>query len=252
MKRYSILALLFFGIVSSVVLGQTVVPKTLPTVREGDFTFIKKLKPTGNGLVMDIRGDPEAVTDMLTQRLEEATGGKLKSFKKGIMGIEGAVIEAISGNTFDYYFRVDDLKEEGSPRSQVTFFASVGNYNFLDSGKYPIEMENCKTWLQGLWGWKRLKEIAIEEAAQQTKLAEAQKQQQALEETEAKLTEEKTKLADELSKLQERINVLNEKVASNDEALAKHQKTKAEQLKAMEEMRAQLQKLINERISLQQ
>lgn len=251
MKKYLTLLLIFSGIIGASVFAQTIVPTTPTAVREGDFAFIKKLKASGNGLAMDINGDVESVSMMLKERLEEATGAKVKSFKKGISGVEGVVLEAISGNTFDYYYRVDEKKGSSPARSTITFFASVGNYNFMDSGKYPSEIDATKIWLQNLYAWKRLKEIAVEEASQQTKLAEAEKKGKEMDEAATKLAEEGKRMEEELAKLQEKIKNLNSKIDENKKAISKQEEAQTKHKKTVEEIRAQLQKLLNEKTSLQ-
>jgi valyl-tRNA synthetase len=237
MKKYLTLLLILIGLMGTSIFAQTIVPSTPSAVREGDFAFVKKLKAVGNGLAMDINGDAETVSMMLKERLEEATREKVKSFKKGILGVEGVVLEAISGNTYDYYYRVDEKKGSSPASSTITFFASVGNYNFMDSGKYPSEIDATKIWLQKLYAWKRLKEISVEEASQQTKLAAAEKKGKEMEE--------------ELAKLQEKIKNLNSKLEENKKAISKQEEAQKKHKNTVEEIRAQLQKLLNEKTSLQ-
>lgn len=251
MKNHLLFALLLSLSVSIPLFAQTIVPQTPTPVLEGDYSFVKKIKATGHGLAMDVAGEEEVITEMMSQRLEEASGEKVKSIKKDIMGIEGVVLEAISANTFDYYFKVEKLKSE-IPRSRVTFFVSVGNYNFINSEKYPNEVEASKVWLQKLLVWKRLKEIAVEEAAQQTKLMEAQKKQEALLEKEKGMLEEKLKLEDEIAKLLAKVQELEKKKISNAEALKKHEVSKTAQAKNVEEIKDQLQQLLNEKLKIQQ
>ncbi len=252
MKKYPAYILLFFGILSSTLFAQTLVPKVPLAVREGDFEFVKKLKATGNALSMDIIGSEDAVTAMMTNRIQEATGGKVKALKKGIYGLEGTVLEAISGNTYDYYFRVEEIKDkEGPAKSRITFFVSLGNYNFLDSGKYPSEIEASRIWLQRMLAWQRLKEIAEEEKQQQLVLQEEEKKQLVFTETETKLAEEQQKLNEEIRKLQEKLDSLNGKLAENKKAIQANEEAKTEQSKKVLESKTQLQKLLNEKTSIQ-
>jgi len=251
MKKYLTLLLILIGLMGTSIFAQTIVPSTPSAVREGDFAFVKKLKAVGNGLAMDINGDAETVSMMLKERLEEATGEKVKSFKKGILGVEGVVLEAISGNTYDYYYRVDEKKGSSPASSTITFFASVGNYNFMDSGKYPSEIDATKIWLQKLYAWKRLKEISVEEASQQTKLAAAEKKGKEMEEAATKLSDEGTRMEEELAKLQEKIKNLNSKLEENKKAISKQEEAQKKHKNTVEEIRAQLQKLLNEKTSLQ-
>lgn len=252
MKKYLIFVLLLSVAFGTTLFAQTLVSQTPTQVLEGDFTFIKKIKATANGLTMDIAGESEMITEMMTKRLEEATGEKVKSFKKGIMGMEGVMLESISANTYDYYFRVDEIKNKDPERSKITLFVSVGNHNFINSDKYPNEVAASKVWLQKLLSWKRLKEIAIAEAAQQIKLEEAEKQQAVITETATKLNENKANMDAEFEKLQAKLKELAKKKESNDQALLKHEVSIKDHAKNVEEIRAKLQTLLNEKMILRQ
>jgi len=248
MKQISLFAICLLMMASMI--AQTVVPTTPLAVHEGEFPFIKKLKLKGNAFVMDAPLPLEEMTNVLKTRLEKESGQKVKSMKKGISGLESVIIQGISGNTYDYYYRVEDASENGVTNTRITFFTSVGNYNFLDSEKYAGEADAVKIWLQGLLSWKRLQEIVKAEAELQMSIQTVEKQQVELESSSQKLTEEKTKLDEEMVKLQEKLNALKEKQTANETAIQANTTAQEAQKKKIEEIRAQLQSLLNEKNGL--
>jgi hypothetical protein len=230
MKRAFItLTMTFLSI--ACLLAQTPVVTGTPVVREGDFEFEKKYKATAYGLAMDLPGEADKIEALLIQRLEEESGGKVKSLKKDLMSLEATKVSQISPNTFDYYFRVVPASKKEKDRSTITFFIAAGNYNFIDTAKYPGGIAAARQWLANFPRWMRLKEIAQEEKAQQLKLEEATKVQTKLAEAQKEREEKANKLQAEIAELQEELTALQSKMAEQQTQLeSQNEKVKEKRL----------------------
>ena len=214
-----------FGASSLTAQPELVAKTTSPLVREGDFEFVKKLQPTATGLTVTLHGTVEECEEGLIKLFKEQADAKSKRLKKDVFIVEKAILNDISGNTLDYYYRLSPT-DESNTQSQITFFLSHGNLNFLDSQTYPDEMAAAKLWLQRLD--KRMESdriqvvLEVEEKALEVgseKEIELNKTTEKLAKDNEKLLAEQTKLKEDETKLNEKLEALNAKMLKVKEDL---------------------------------
>ena len=160
-------------------------------IKEGVYPFIKKGTKSANGLRIELDGKPDHVEAVVERELKALTGQKVKGIKSGVSGLEAARIADFSEATLDYYYKVEKLSKKIEDRTVLTLFLSAGNYNFLNSDKYPEEMAAAAFWLDEMQQKVHVYEyeIAIEE--QEKIIKEAKKDQEKLKSDHGKLEKQK-------------------------------------------------------------
>lgn len=116
-------------------------------ITEGTANFSRKI--SGNALSITVQGQPKNVTTVLDQKFLAGTGSKGKN-KGGMRTYEGARFRTLSTSTLDMYYKVEKASRSDANNSRVHLFLSAGNYNFLNSNKYPDEMRGAREILEGL------------------------------------------------------------------------------------------------------
>ncbi len=182
-------------------------------VEETTATFAKKVKPSGNALTFVIQGDAEEILTVLNEKFSVGTGEKVKNFK-GLQALESVSFPEISDRTMDYYYRVEPVENTDGKFSRITMFLSAGYYNFLDSEKYPEEVEKAKIFLQSLDVKTKMYQLEQKITAQQEVVAEEQKVEEELIAKGEKLTKEVANEQGNIQKMEEEIAKLQEKIAA--------------------------------------
>jgi len=151
-------------------------------VEEGVYTFSsnKKLSPTANGITVEILGKPKNTEAVLKEKFTNAKGKSGKNMK-GVIGYEATTLTAISPDVLDYYYRVEEGSSKKDETSKITFFASKGELNFIDSNRYPDEMEGAKRMLKGLGKEVHIYELGLAIVAQEKVIDLEEKKQKKLE-----------------------------------------------------------------------
>ncbi len=135
MKRILCSCLCLFAFISSVSAQETM---------ELMITFDKKMLPV-NAVQMKLSGSEKGAEAILFEKMHK--GSAMKPKKEGdVMVIRGAVIPEISQTKMDYSYRVD----KATTGSTLTFYASLGNNNYIRSDKYATEIENVKKFLASI------------------------------------------------------------------------------------------------------
>ena len=194
-------------------------------IREGVYPFIKKGTSSANGLRIELDGKPDHVEAVVERELKELTGQKVKDIKSGVSGLEAARIADFSDATLDYYYKVEKLSKKVDNRTVLTLFLSAGNYNFLNSDKYPEEMAAAAVWLDALQQKVHVYEYELLIEDQEKLIKEAKKDQEKLVSEHQKLEKQQEgilKAIDENEKAQEQ---QIEKIAAEEGKLAEMKET---------------------------
>lgn len=215
--------------------------KGINSVKEMKYDFVKKVSPTANGMSTHLYGTPEALEAVIEEQFRNGANAKAKGFK-GLQSLEGVIFPDISPLTLDYYYQLDEDKNHPG-KTRMTMFISAGNYNFLNSEKYPEEMKAAKMWM-----------VALDKAARMSKMNEQITAQQALvvksTEALAKVTDEGQKLTKTQTKLKEDIAKLQAELAETEKKIETNKKSKKTTQEAMEVEQLKLKTLQEEKTKL--
>lgn len=100
------------------------------------------------------------VESVLADEFRSATSLKAKS-SKGWKALIGVVFPSISNKKMDIYYRVEKAGSKESPRARVSLVMSLGNETFLESQKYPEEVQNAVEYLETLPRKVRMYELEL-------------------------------------------------------------------------------------------
>lgn len=104
----------------------------------GRFDFYKKIADVAPGITITYEGSPDNFRDVLAERLSQSTNDKLDKIKGDLSAHLALVYPAISEQTLDYYFLIEEDNRQGQ-KTKVTMFLSLGNDNFLTQQSHPAE-----------------------------------------------------------------------------------------------------------------
>ena len=182
------------------------------SISEGTFPFIKKISSQAYGLSREYSATEDELKEELETIFRTTADVKVKEQKSNIIAAQSARLMDISPKAYDYYYRVEKAGDKTSEKVRLTFFISIGNYNFVTPDRYPEVITAARNWMESVE--MRLKEnerkIAL---ANETKLLVTQKK--ALED----LAKEKLKLDEELKSLQAKIQQNEEAQAAQKEII---------------------------------
>jgi hypothetical protein len=215
--------------------------KSAQAVQEMSYNFVKKVSPTANGISTYLYGEPEVLETVVEEKFGNAANAKVKNFK-GVQSLEGVIFQDISPMTLDYYYRLEQDKNHPG-KTRMTLFISAGNYNFLNTEKYPEVMKAAKDWMVSLDREARLKKINTQIAAQQVLITKAT-------EALAKSTEEGQKLAKNQTDLKQEIAKLQEKLADVEKSIEENATDKTEKEQSLEVEKTKMQVLTDEKAKL--
>lgn len=204
-----------------------------PSVQEETLAFAKKLKPSGNGLTIVVNANAEELESVIKDKLEVSTGEKVKT-SKGLFTLESVIFEDISSRTLDYYYRVEPIGKSDENVSRVSLFVSAGYYNFLDSEKFPQEIESARAFLQQLE--KNIQIFKLQEKinAQQELVSQQLKEEADLQKEREKLQKERVDAQDNINKMEAEIESLKAKIADNQANLLKADQAMTSNASSME------------------
>ncbi|MFK7970739.1 MAG: hypothetical protein AB8F95_10240 [Bacteroidia bacterium] len=234
-----ILALLLASLM--VAQGPDMSNKGIDAVKEMTFDFVKKVSPTANGISTYLYGTTDNLELVISEQFKNAANAKSKSFK-GVEAFEGVIFTDISPLTLDYYYRLEEDKNHPG-KTRMVLFISAGNYNFMNSEKYPEVMKAAKVWMASLDRAARLKKMNEQITAQQELVTKAT-------ETLAKTTEESQKLSKDQAGLKADLEKLQAKLAEVEKELENNKKTQAEHESALEIEKTKLKVLTTEKDKL--
>lgn len=109
---------------------------------EGAYPLDKKIREYANGLSLTTRNSPEDLEEALARKMAAYTKTKAKSLRKGLLVYEAVIFPEITANALNYYARTS-VNERGDGRTTFTLFLSPGNDNFLESSRFPKEMQQA-------------------------------------------------------------------------------------------------------------
>lgn len=117
-----------------------------------------------DAVTITIEGQEKNIEEVLIEKFQDETGGKVKSYK-GYRKIESVVYREIASKTVDYYFKVEKEGTKEAPRGRVVLIMSLGNNTFMDGDRYPDELAAAERVLEELPRDVRMYELqlAIEE-----------------------------------------------------------------------------------------
>lgn len=194
----------------------------------GRFDFYKKIADVAPGITITYEGTPDNFKDVLAERLSQSTNDKLDKIKGDLSAHLALVYPAISEQTLDYYFLIQEDNRQGQ-KTKVTMFLSLGNDNFLTQQSHPAEYAAAINMLsslrQDING--ELMRIALQEM-EDALAAEEKRMKELLSEAEA-LEKEKKKLEEALTK--------------NKKATETNVEAAAEQKEILQQVRSQVQTL---------
>ena len=201
--------------------NDNITPKSTESVQEMTFEFVKKVSPTANGMSTYLYGSPDDIEAVIEEQFRNGANAKAKGLK-GVQSFEGVIFPDISPLTLDYYYRLEEDKNHPG-KTRIMFFVSAGNYNFMDSEKYPEVMKASKLWVVGLDKAARLLKVNQQVEAQLAVVAKSTEELAKIAEEGQKLIKEKNNLNEEIQKLQAKLADTEKEIATNNEAQAKQQ-----------------------------
>ena len=167
-------------------------------VVEGRYEFMKKVADQANGISLILNGSTDAIQAILQKKMKAESGVRVRNIKHGIQGAEAVRLSTISQSMFDYYYKLESVGKKNENQTRLTLFVSAGNYNFLTSEKYPVEMEAAKNWLsqvardatlyqQQLYIEQQARNVAKAEKELENTLSEREKLEEMLADIQAKI-----------------------------------------------------------------
>ncbi len=175
---------------------------------EATVVMYKKVPPV-NAIQLTLPGNYKNVSAVLEENFKAATKSKGKG-DKDLTVFSGVVFPEISGQTMDYYYRVDKAAKGDDLNSTITLFMSLGNNNFVKSDKYPQEVANAKAMLDKMKRATKIYELDIT----------LKDQIKVVKENEEKLVA----LADQQKSLEKKIQEINDEIAKSKKAQEEQQK----------------------------
>lgn len=157
-------------------------------------------KTTQPAITLIMEGQPKNVAEVLTRKIEKASGVKVQSYKGNIDVFPAAKVAEISPSAvFDIYFRVEKPSKEDTKNSRVTMFLSLGNEtNFVTQDKYASEIANASAMLEKMVAEVRIYELQLAAELQAKVIAEEEAKQRELEKAMTLLEKKKADILQEI------------------------------------------------------
>lgn len=234
MKRiiFSALLFVFFGMS---------LQAQVDNISEMSYEFVKKVAPSANGISTLLYGNTDAIEAVIETQFKNAANAKSKGLKS-VNSFEGVVFDAISPKTLDYYYKLEEDKNNPD-QTRITLFVSAGNYNFMSSDKFPEVMAAAKRWVASLDKATRVK-VIDDKIDLQTKAVEDFTKDY------DKLVEEGEKLDKDAESMQKEIEKLKEKIAENEQAQVKNEEAQAAEKAKLEVEQTKLKTLNQQKAKL--
>ncbi|WNJ16951.1 hypothetical protein [Pontibacter sp. G13] len=121
---------------------------------ETSVPFMKKNKgpETAPGITMDCDIAPEKLQAALDEHFKDESKIKGRKVSKDLYEYEGAHLTAVSTQSIDYYFRLQDEGKKKDPQTRFSMVMSYGNDNFLSStNDNDREIESAKTFMEDIY-----------------------------------------------------------------------------------------------------
>ncbi|MBX7240194.1 MAG: hypothetical protein K1X92_00500 [Bacteroidia bacterium] len=170
---------------------------------------MRKKEPPVNAIQLTLPGNYKNVSAVLDEKFKAATKSKGKN-DKDLTVFSGVVFPEISGQTMDYFYRVDRAAKGDDLNSTITLFMSLGNNNFVKSDKYPQEVANAKNLLDKMKRATKIYELDIA----------LKDQLKVVKDNEEKLVS----LGDQQKALEKKIQEINDEIAKNKKAQGEQEK----------------------------
>jgi hypothetical protein len=205
-------------------------PLSAQDVTESVYPYMKKEKAPGFSIV--VLGDPKNVEVVIEQLIEAQSKAKAKS-DKGMMVFENAQFSPISSEKNTYYFTLDNPSRKDKEHTLVTMFVRDGIGQFVTSITGPRTAENGISWLEELEINVKIYEMSLV-LEDQTKVLEKEMKAQ-------------SNLVDDSVALQKTLIDLNASIEDNHQAITDQKGNVNEEAKRLENFRAKLEALKEER-----
>jgi DNA repair exonuclease SbcCD ATPase subunit len=196
MLRITLFTLLFTLFTTVFLVGQE--------AREGSYELHKKVAKQANGVYLRINAPDDEIEETMQAAFKESANVKASKVARDVYAFEGATFPSISELKLNYFYRLESVKKQ-EDLTDVYFFLSLGNDNFMTSDRYPRELEAAKSFVRDLEIKTRRRLIQANLAQRREVLANASDELEDVTKSLEKATEEENDLREEMAELQEKL-----------------------------------------------